>query len=255
MSGKNFIPFENIVSGILFEIGDEHHRQYYTRAWQWALDEYRRLTVHHSSFYLERRLDVDKKTYTAPYPDGMVELLSVGIYLDGEFFPFTRKPNLSGYPTDADDGIYESDGSEMVDIPDQGFLFGARGSNIGYFREDPENCRILVRNYRWSTTNQSHTENTDQVAGKIIARFKTDGLSINEDMCVPYEFRELIIALVYSRFMEKNIPVQKTNFDKQAQRERIEALADEFYEHQVGIKSLMEVKDALFASQNNTARR
>lgn len=254
MSGKNFISMDNVVSGILLEIGDEKNRQYFTRAYQWALDEYRSLSVHQSPFYLERRVQLDD-IYSTPYPDRMVELLSVGVYLNGEFWPFTRKPNMSLRPLDEEDEIYEEEGNEIVDIPSRGFGFADKGSNIGYFQEDPEGCRIFVRNYRFDKTNNMFVDNTSRLSGKVIVRYKTDGLTPGEDMCIPYEYRELIIALVTFRFMRKNIPVQYTNYEKDLQRQMIDVKQEEFNELTVGIKNFWEVKDAIYGSLNTTARR
>ena len=255
MSNKQFITIENIVSAILLEIGDETNRQYYVRAFQWALDEYRRLNVHHSPLFAERKLNLETDRYSAPYPDDAVKILSVGIYYNGEFFPFTKKPNLSIYPVDEEDEIFESGDNEGVDIPQRGYGFGQSGQNIGYWSEDPETCLIYVRNYRWDEINQNYLDNTQPLTGKIIVRYKTTGIKCDQDFCMPYEFRELIISMVVYKFMRKGIPVRVTNYNIQLQQQDIEVKKEEFYELTTGVQNFWEAKDAVYASMNMIARR
>ena len=197
----------------------------------------------------------DALPISAPYPDGMVQLLSVGIYLNGEFWPFTKQPNLSLYPVDETDGIFEGGDNEGVDIPTKGFGFSSKGSNVGYWAEDTNACLIYVRNYRWDKINSNYTNNTSNLTGKIIVRYKTTGIDCAEDICVPYEYRELIISLVTFRFMKKNIPVQTTNYKLQLQQMDIDTRQEEFYELTTGIHNFWEVKDAIYSSLNTVARR
>lgn len=252
---KEFITIENIVSAILLEIGDENNRQYYVRAFQWALDEYRRIMVHHSSFYTEKKLQLDTSLYYADYPPGMVKMLSVGVYRNGKFWPFTKEPNLSMYPVDAADDIWEEGDNEDSLIPDRGYGFSARSANIGYWADDPQECRIFVRNYTWDSMNANYSNTTDQLTGKVIARYKTTGVESDKDLCVPYEYRELLIALVTYRLMQKNIPVEPMIDRLNRMQMRIGELTEEFHELQHGVTNLWEVKDAIYSSLNTVPRR
>lgn len=252
---REFTSIENIVAGVLLEIGDEKNRQFYTRALQWTIDEYRRLYVHRAPFYREVKVQLDTDRYYADYPEGTVKVLAAGVYRNGLFAPFTKSPNLSKWPPDASDNIYEEGDNEGSLVPDKGFGFAARSRNIGYWADDPEECKIYVRNYRWDKYNASFVNNTSDLTGKIIVRVKTTGIDCWEEIKIPYEYRELIIALVTYRFMMKNIPTRSTQDKLTRQQQQIEVREEEFYELTQGIQSLEEVKDAIYSSLNTTARR
>jgi len=249
----NFVSIDTIISRILVDIGDEENQRYAIRAGQWALDVYRRINVNLSSFYLERKVTLDA-IYSAPIPKDCIKLLSVGIYRHGEFWPFTKKPDLSLMPVDIEDGIYESHASEGKDIPIRGGKFGRSSSNAGYWVEDPENCRFFVRNWRY-LNNGTSLETTQDIADKVIIRYKTTGIDCGNDVLVPSEAQDLIVSMVVYRFAMKNIPNRLTA-DEKNRYEREVAQHQEDYEALLyEPHNFWEVKDAVFGTYNSTARR
>ena len=173
---------ESLTSAILMEIGDEENRRYYTKAAQWAIDAFRDLNIGYSPFYYERKVTLDPSLYTGDYPNDLVKLLSVGIYLNGEFWPFTEKPNMAMMPPDAEDNIYVGNTNETSDVPEKGYTFGYNGSNIGYWANDPENCRFIVKNFKWNTNNGSYLDTTSDIVTKVVIRYKTTGIDCGKDL-------------------------------------------------------------------------
>jgi len=257
MYGKNtFVSIETVVARILMEIGDDEHKRYYTRAAQWALDIFRRINMHVSPFYVERKATLDADNYFFNYPQDLVKLLTVGIYRRGEFWPFTKKPDMSLLPVDMEDEIYEPHDSENADIVDKGYGFGTNSSNsFGYYVEDPEQCRVFVRNSRYVTNTGTYIDTTENILDKVIIRYKTTGIDCSGDICVPTEAQDLIVKMVVYEFALKNIPFQTTADNKDRLERQINSLQENYEALMYEPHNFWEVKDAIFTSQNATARR
>lgn len=256
MLSKNFATIQNVVAGILLEIGDEKNKQFYNKAFQWTIDEYRRLFVHVAPMYYEKKVNLETARYSADYPDDAIKILAVGLYKGGEFLPFGKKPNMSMYPEDAADDIWEAGDNEGNDISHRGYGFAAKSEAGGYWSDDPKNRLIYVRNYRWNKINEEYQNNTETLlSGKVIVRYKSTGIDCGADICIPYEYRELLIALVTYRFMRKHIPVRPTTDNLSRQQQDIMVKEEEFEQLTTGVQSLQEVKDAIYSSLNTTARR
>lgn len=254
-SKKKFVTIDNVVASILMEIGDEDNRRYLTRATQWAIDAYRDINLHHAPFYYERRVSLDTDIFAGDYPQDLVKLLSVGVYRQGEFFPFTKKPDMSLQPADAVDHMYVADANDFTEIPEKGAGFGYRGANIGYWTDEPEHCRFLVKNYRWNTSNLSYTDTTSDIATNVIIRYKSDGIDCASDICIPIEAKQLIVQYVYLKFMRKNIPVQVTIDERDRTERQVNALQDKYEAMMYEPHNFWEVRDSVYSSLNSTARR
>lgn len=255
MNSRSFVTLDNVVGAILLEINDEQNNRYKIKATQWALDEFRNLNIHLSPYYYERKVTLDSDLFTGEYPKDLISLLAVGIYRNGEFWPFTKKQSMSIMAPDMEDNIYESSDNDTETIPEYGVKFGYRGSNIGYWADDSEHCRFFVRNYNYSTYNQSYVDTTSDLIYKVVIRYKTSGLDCTSDLCIPTEARDLIIQKVYYRFMRKNIPVQVTADEKDRQERIINALQDQYETLKYEPMNLWDVKDTIWGSLNSTARR
>jgi len=251
---SKFVTIDTIVSRVLLEIGDENNRRYYLRAAQWALDAFRRINVNHSPFYLERKITLDPMLYYAEYPKDLVKLLSVGVYRNGEFWSFTRKPDMSIFPLDAEDNIHEPDQTESQTIPMTGGKFGRSGSNIGYYVEDPEQGRFFVRNFR-KDAQGSPMDTTSNILDKVIIRYKTTGVDCNGDICVPTEAQDLIVSMVYYKFIQKSIPMRVTADVLDRTERELNSLQEEYEALMYEPHNFWEYKDAIFRSLNSTARR
>jgi len=255
MSDKKFITIENIVNSVLMEIGDEDNKRYYVRASQWVIDIFRDINLNYTPFYYERKVTLDNDIYAGEYPKDLVKLLSVGVYSNGEFFPFTKRPDMSLLPLDAEDDIYEEDDADLVDIPQKGAGFGYRGANIGYWTDDPENCRFFVRNYKWNSINAAYADTSSDVITKVIIRYKSDGIECQSDLCVPIEAKALIVGMVYYKFMRKNIPIQVSADEKDRQERVINTLQEKYESMMYEPQNFWEAKDSVYSSLNLTARR
>ena len=205
MPGSSFATMESVVSSILLEIGDEANRRYYVRAMQWAMDAYREITVHESPYYLERKVAIDPDLYFGVIPNDSISLISVGVYRNGEYHSFTKKPNMSIPTVDMEDGLFNMDEADTLAIPEKGGRMGYNGSNIGYWREDRENCRFFVRNYAYLQSSGLVQDTTSDLVTKVVIRYKSNGLDCSKDLCVPVEAKDLLVALVYYKFICKNM--------------------------------------------------
>ena len=253
---KNFVSIDTIVARILMEIGDDEHKRYYTRAAQWALDTYRRINVHRSSFYLERKATLDENLYSFEIPKDSVKILAVGVYKQGQFWPFTKKPDMSLLPMDMEDEIYSPHDSEGKNIAIPGYRFGAGSKNsFGYWVEDPEQCRVFVRNSTFISRENSLVDTTSNILDKVIFRYKTTGIDCGTEICVPTETQDLIVSMVVYKFALKNIPFQQTADNKDRLEREINSLQEDYEALLYEPHNFWEVKDSIFGSQNATARR
>ena len=115
---KSFVNLDTLVSSVLLGIGDEQNKRYEVKATQWILDTIRRVHVNYSPYYKEERVYFDNEDiYSIDYPKDLVKLLSVGIYQNDVFWPFTKKQDLSILTTgsDGDEFDYEAYISEKLE--------------------------------------------------------------------------------------------------------------------------------------------
>jgi hypothetical protein len=186
----------------------------------------------------------------------MVKLLSVGIYKHGQFWPFTKKPDMSLLPVDMEDEIYEEHDSESADIITKGYGFGKNPSNsYGYYVEDPEQCRVFVRNSRYITSTNSYEDTTSNILDKVIIRYKTTGIDCKGELCMPTEAQDLVVAMTVYKFALKNIPFQTTADNKDRLEREINAMQEDYEALLYEPHNFWEIKDSIFSSLNSTARR
>ena len=120
--------------------------------------------------------------------------------------------------------------------------------------EDPENCRFFVRNWRYMNDGTSF-ENTSDIVDKVIIRYKTTGINCGNDIMVPSEMQDLIVAKVVYKFAVKNIPVKLNSFALNAMEREVDRLQEEYETLMYEPHNFWEVKDTIFSTQNSTARR
>ena len=234
----NFVTLDNIVSSILLEIGDEGNRRYEIKARQWALDEYRRINMHMSDIYLERKVSLDDNN-ACDIPEESVKLIAVGIYRvkDGleKFDPFVKLPDMSIQATDYSDGIYDP---TTAPIQYSGISKG------GYWVEDKDNARFFVKNYQ--SVQGTLADTTSNIRDRIIIRYRTTGVNLGGDIFIPYEVKDFIVAAVSLKFLRANIPVRVTN----AALQQAAVQADIYKENYLSLTfepgSFYEVRDAVF---------
>ena len=236
---NRFISIDSVVSSILLEIGDESNKRYKLRARQWALEEYRRINMFLSDFYLERKTPIDEIN-SGDIPEDCVKLLAVGIYRNGKFVPFVKVYDMSINPEDTEDGIYDSS-TKLQDNASVRVKSSAVNAN-GYWMEDKEHSRFFVRNYR------KQEDTTSNIRDRVVIRYRTTGLDLGGDIQIPIEARDYIVAEVTNKFMGKGIPVRPTNDEKMRQQWK----SDEYKEAYLSLiyepSSFFEVKDALYSN-------
>jgi len=232
----NFVLLDTVVASILLEIGDEANKRYQLKARQWALDEYRRINVHLSDVYYERKAEIDENN-TGQIPDESVKLITVGIYRNGVFDPFVKLPDMQFLPEDMSDGIYDSKSIFPIN-PDQVLTGG------GYWKEDREHSRFFVRNFR--QTNNGIEDTTSVIRSKVVIRFRTTGLNLGGDIFIPAEARDFIVASVAHKFMAKSIPVRVTNMVLRDDQAQVDKFREDYMALLYEPGNMYEIRDALF---------
>ena len=255
---KGFVTLDTLVSSILLGIGDEQNKRYEVKAMQWAIDAIRRLHVNYSPYYREERVFFDNEDiFSILYPKDTVKVLSVGMYRNDEFWPFTKKPDISilaSEPGDSEDFDYEA--NEGLAVPPQGVAYGAKANNTAYWTDDPQHCRILVRMFSYYRSMASWTDRTAWLKDKgVIIRYKSTGVDCNGDICVPIEARDLIVSKVIYEFVRRGWGIQMNGQAIQLQRDEVDNLQQEYESLLYEPSNFWEVKDSIYGSLNSTARR
>lgn len=257
MAGKGFVTLDSLVSAVLLGIGDESNKRYEVKATQWVLDMIRRLHVNYSPYYAEKRLYfTNENLYTIDYPKDLVKVLSVGIYRNENFWSFTRKPDMSILASGEDELNYDYDANEGGTVPVQGTDYGSHASNIAYWTDDPQNCRIVVRMFGYYTNEGSWMERTQWLIDKgVIVRYKSTGVDCAGEICVPYEAKDLIIQKVIYEFVRRGWGIVLTNYNVELQRQEVDTLQMEYETLLYEPHNFWEIRDTMYASMNTTARR
>lgn len=237
---NGFTSLENIVSDIQLQIGDLERKQNYTMILQRVLNVVRDLFVNISPYYKQEPVDINNNLRSGKYPSDLVKIMSVGVYVQGKYFPFTREPSMANTVT-GDGETFDEDFGEGKEIPRRGWKFGARGYNRqGYWIEDDVNRRFFIRNYE---------------EDKVIVHYKSNGIDCSKKTCIPYQMKDVIMAMVIYDLALKRIPMRHSAAELQLLREErarhFEAYTALEYEPQ----DMNEMMDAVYQSLNNTVRR
>lgn len=236
---NNFVSLSNIVSEVLLRIGDSEEKKYYALALQFTLNAIRNANVHYVKSYEEVPVTIGEDLGDFDWPQDCVKPISVGTYKHGEFWSFTRKPDMAKTHT-GDGDTYDSDIGEGEDIPIKGVRFGATGFNFAYWTESEKECKIYVRNYTGT---------------KAILRYRSNGINCNADTCVPYLVRDLIISMVVYEFALMGIPRRFAGMELQLKQMERSRHFDEFTDMEYIPQNLDEFMDSQFESYNVTVRR
>ena len=238
---QGFVSISNLVAEVSYAINDAEDKKYYARSLQNVLNKLRNLNVHYARAYKEVPVTLDSGLKIGQYPQDLIKVISVGIYRNGEWWSFTRKPNMAKTITGYGDGdVYDEDFNENESIPSRGIMHAARGSNSGYWVEDDENCRFFVRNYEES---------------KVILRYRSNGITCTTENCVPYKAKDLIVAMVVYDFALSRIPNRFTAAELEYKRMERSRHYDEFTDLEYIPQNMDEFMDAQFASLNTTPKR
>lgn len=242
MSGnfKGFVSLSNIVSEVLYGIFDHEEKKHYGLVLQKVLNSLRNINVHYSKSYKEVEVTLDEDLHTGAYPTDLVKMISVGNYVHGEFWSFTRKPNMARTITGAGE-TYDDDFNEDEMIPKKGMRFGAEGRNIvGYWVEDDENRRFFVRNYTGT---------------KVILRYRSNGIDCTMETCIPYTVKDLLVSMVIYDLALMGIPRKFSGMELQLKQQERSRHFDEYTDLEYIPGNMDEFLDSQFASFNVTAGR
>ncbi|MBN2661581.1 MAG: hypothetical protein JXR54_09970 [Tannerellaceae bacterium] len=234
-----FVSLENIVSEVLMRIDDMEQKRYQAMALQFSLNAIRDVNVFATSTYEEVPVELDADLRTGDYPADLVRALSVGVYKNGEFWSFTNTPDMAITMTEGD-GTPDTEFGENASIPQRGIRFGARGSNIGYWKRDDKNRRFAVRNYTQS---------------KVILRYRSNGLGCTTRTCVPYDAKDLVVAKCVLEFAMMGRPRRFSGAEIQLLVQNHDNIVDRYTDLHYVPQNFDEFRDAEFASFNNTVRR
>lgn len=236
---QGFVSLSNLVAEVLWEIDDAEEKKYQAVALQWVLNAIRDINVNFSGYYEEVPITLDPELRTGNYPTDLVKEISVGVYRNGEFWSFTKKPDMAKTMTHGD-GTPDSNFGEDSNIPKSGIRFGARGSNFGYWTPDPKHRRFIVRNY---------------AQDKVILRYRSNGITCTSKTCVPYDAKDLIVSMVSYKFAIKGRPKRYTAMSLDLMRQERARFYDQYTDLQYMPQNMDEFKDAEFSSLNTTVRR
>jgi len=110
---QGFVSISNLVAEVLYAINDAEDKKYYARSLQNVLNKLRNINVHYARAYKEVEVTLDSDLKSGAYPSDLVKAISVGIYRNGEWWSFTRKPNMAktvtGEGGDFDTDFYENE--------------------------------------------------------------------------------------------------------------------------------------------------
>lgn len=236
---SGFVNLQNLVSEVLLQIGDTEEKKYQALVLQQVINTIRDLNVNFSSQYEETPLTLDTDTRMANWPSDCVKAISVGIYRNGEFWSFTKRPEMAKTSTDWDEG-YDEEIGEGADIPNRGSGFGARGRNFGYWVDDDKNCRVIVRNYQ---------------SNKVILRYRSNGIKCTSQTCIPYIAKDLITNMVVYHLAIKNIPKRLSGTQLMLLRDERSRHYDQYTEIEYIPQNFDEFMDAQWASMSTVPRR
>ena len=186
-----------------------------------------------------------------------VKILAVGMYRNDEFWPFTRKPNMSILATEAGaTETFDYDANEGLAVPAVGIGYGAQPNNTAYWVDDPQQCRIMVRMFSYYRSLTSWLDKTTWLKDKgVIVRYKSTGINCNGDVCVPAEARDLIVAKVTYEFARRGLGMQMNMGQIQLQQLEVDNLQQEYETLLYEPSTFWEFKDSIYGSLNTTARR
>lgn len=254
---NGFVTLANLVSEVLLGIGDENHKRYEIRATQWILNTIRRVHVNVSPYYKEERMMFSNEDIsTIDYPNDSVKILSVGIYRNDEFWPFTKKQNMSTLTSGGDGSEFDQDANEGLPVPQRGMVYGERGSNIGYWMDDQQHCRIMVRLFSRYASSTGYLDVTSHLNDKgVVVRYKSTGVDCSSNICVPIEMKDMVVNKVIYEFMRRGWGVTGNNYNVELQRQEVDTLQSEYEALVYEPSNFWEVKDAIYGSLNTTARR
>lgn len=234
-----FVSISNLVSEVLYSINDVEQKRHYARTVQKVLNALRNTNVMYARAYAETPIELDQDLNIGLYPTDLVKVISVGIYKNGEWWSFTRKPNMAKTIT-GDGGAYDEDFDENEEIPTRGVKYSKRGSNEGYWVEDDENCRFFVRNY-------------DKT--KVILRYRSNGIKCTTETCVPYKMKDFILSKVVYEYALERIPNRFTAMELELKLRERARNYDEFTDLEYIPQNMDEFMDAQFASSNMAPKR
>lgn len=257
MAGRGFVSLDSLVAAVLLGIGDETNKRYEVKATQWVIDAIRRVHVNYSPYYKEERLYFDNEDiFSILYPKDTVKVLSVGMYRDDAFWPFTKKNDLSVLASEEGETEFDYDANEGMAVPSKGQGYGAGSSNVAYWTDDTQHCRLLVRMYSYYNSTSSWENRSEWLKDKgVIVRYKSTGVDCNGDICVPTEARDLIVNKVIYEFVRRGWGIPMTNYNVELQRQELDTLQSEYEALLYEPGNFWEVRDSIYGSLNTTARR
>lgn len=236
---SGFVSLENIVSEVLMKIDDMEQKRYQATALQYVLNAIRDVNVFATSTYEEVPIELDEDLRTGDYPSDLVRALSVGVYRNGEFWSFTNIPDMAVTNTNGD-GTPDIEFGENAQIPQRGIRFGARGSNVGYWKRDDKGRRFVVRNYS---------------KNKVILRYRSNGLGCTTQTCVPYDAKDLVVAKTIIDFAIMGRPRKFSAAEIDLMIRNHDNIVDKYTDLHYVPQNFDEFRDAEFASLNTTVRR
>jgi len=153
---------------------------------QYLTDGYRELRLHHSKRgRIQAKASVDQDLFTVDYPEDLLTLISVGIPINGEIWKLSKKHDVvTTTTTVGGNETYDTDIGEGGDILSN-YWYGYNslgGVNIeGYYQEDVENRRIMLKNF---------------IGTKVWLYYTSSGTSLTGETLVPVLYEPTLVAWI-----------------------------------------------------------
>lgn len=229
-----FCTPDEIVLEVLNDIGDAADMGQFRRYEQWLYRGYGQLRQFALPVGKEKRIKIDPKTSCIVLPDEFVEFGDIGIYIGGQWWSFTEKPELISITEQECGEEVVSDHDHRLHEIRSGKYATSGGKNPYYYKKDLRNHRIIVY-----ATNLTH----------CILKYVSTGIKVDGSTLIPIIAKEALIAWLH---------YQRTLNDKSADKYEAvkrEAIWASRLKELRTPRNLTALYDTLYSTIKNTMKR
>lgn len=232
------ITVNKFVDKMLFKLGKNHDE--YLRYLQITLDGLRHLFMHKVGYITNTKQTIDTDTNTVDFPDDFIGLVSLSVPSEGRMWTLTRDDTI--VPTTSTDingdEYLDADDGEGVDLSEEyvPIGYGARGGyNDWYYTMDNLRRRFII---------------SGRAVDHVILRYMSSGINATSATEIPLALEESLEQ--YLRWKVADYEDQNLNVVSERKKAFESAIRRLM---KFNAPNLYEIKDALYASANQSIRR
>lgn len=245
MAVKGFHSADAIIKEALVEIQDAEMVNY-AEAALYFMKGFRDFELFEAGGQIQEAYRNVSAINTVPFPEDLLRLISVGVLVDSEFFPFTRTDKLR-LPSDPLDIALNTDRNEDSTIdrsPTVGY--GTKGINVEYyFREDRANRRIVL-----SRAAVDQTLFADR--GEVLIKYVSTGITDYNTTVIADDAANLLGSYVVYKLISARPDKYSMGYMSLKKEEYIENL--KMY-RALELPSLQELEDLIYETSSQNVRR